>query len=92
MAVRPRFRWYFTLKKSSRKPTEPKHRASTSTIREEKSPFTMYRMPNTRHIRLAPMNTRPPMVGVPALVACQLGPTSRISCPAFSRRRAGITM
>ena len=35
------------------------------------------------------MNITPPMVGVPALVACHLGPTSRISCPAFSRRRAG---
>ena len=35
------------------------------------------------------MNISPPMVGVPALVLCHLGPTSRISWPAFSRRRAG---
>ena len=68
----------------------PKQRDSTSTYSAEKSPSFIYPMPNTRHRRLAPMKVRPPMVGVPALVACQLGPTSRISCPAFSRRSMGI--
>ena len=30
------------------------------------------------------------MVGVPCLDMCQVGPSSRMDCPAFRRRRMGI--
>ena len=33
----------------------------------------------------------PPMVGVPALELCQVGPSCRISCPAFSLRSSANT-
>lgn len=32
---------------------------------------------------IAPMKTTPPMVGVPVLASCHLGPSSRIVCPSF---------
>ena len=37
----------------------------------------------------AAMNIRPPMVGVPCLDMCQVGPSSLMDCPAFHRRKAG---
>ena len=56
----------------------------------DRSPASIPGQPTARIATAMPMmNMRPPMVGVPALVACHLGPTSRISWPAFSRRRAG---
>ena len=39
---------------------------------------------------MARMNINPPMVGVPCLDMCQVGPSSRMDCPAFSRRSTGI--
>ena len=36
------------------------------------------------------MNISPPMVGVPCLFLCQLGPTSRMVWPNFSLCRKGI--
>src|SRR5699024_7802670 len=36
------------------------------------------------------MNMSPPMVGVPCLDICQVGPISLMDCPAFIRRRKGI--
>jgi hypothetical protein len=38
-----------------------------------------------------PMMSTPPIVGVPRLAWCACGPSSRISCPTFRRRRASIT-
>ena len=35
----------------------------------------------------AAMNINPPMVGVPDLFMCHLGPSSRMACPALMRRR-----
>ena len=40
---------------------------------------------------MATMNISPPMVGVPALELCQVGPSCRISCPAFSFRSSAST-
>ena len=37
------------------------------------------------------MNMIPPMVGVPSLLLCQLGPISLMDWPAWSARRAGMS-
>ena len=39
---------------------------------------------------MAMMNMSPPMVGVPCLAICQVGPSSLMDWPAFSRLRAGM--
>ena len=43
--------------------------------------------PQTRiDTRMPRMNISPPIVGVPDLPACQVGPSSRMLCPALSLR------
>ena len=80
---RPRLRCLEILMKSSRKPTRPSPamRNSTSTpltvggvqgeqVRRRRTPRAS-----------APMMTAPPMVGVPRLVWCEVGPSSRMNWP-----------
>ena len=40
---------------------------------------------------MAMMNMMPPMVGVPCLDMCQVGPSVRMAWPAFSRCSSGIS-
>ena len=43
----------------------------------------------TRQRIVPKINISPPIMGVPALVLCQVGPISRMDCPAFSARSTG---
>ena len=43
----------------------------------------------TRQRIVPKMNISPPIMGVPALLLCQVGPISRMDCPAFSARSTG---
>ena len=66
----------------------PPTRAKPSTNTACQFPWAMSRQPKaSTDTAAAAMNMIPPMVGVPALVACHLGPSSRMACPAFRRRR-----
>ena len=52
----------------------------------------MLRQPTVRQtIVVARMNINPPIVGVPALRWCQVGPSSRMLCPALIFRRNGTS-
>ena len=54
-------------------------------------PFFMAGMePRTTRSAVGTMNMMPPMVGVPDLTWCHLGPISRMDWPAFRAWRAGI--
>ncbi|MCI6488352.1 MAG: hypothetical protein MSA25_09940 [Clostridiales bacterium] len=56
-----------------------------------KLPFIMLGKPMVRQTKVTPrMNITPPMVGVPLLAICQVGPSFLISCPAFCLRSQGI--
>ena len=46
---------------------------------------------NAKTLPMPMMNMRPPMVGVPCLFMCQVGPISLMLCPAFSFTSAGIS-
>src|SRR5574344_2054621 len=57
-----------------------------------KSPFTMPSQPRITTVMPMPMmNMSPPMVGVPCLVMCQVGPISLMLCPALSLISSGIS-
>ena len=52
----------------------------------------MLRQPAATTQRIAAaMNMMPPIVGVPALELCQLGPISRMDCPALRARSVGMS-
>ena len=54
------------------------------------SPFAMQEKPTVRQTTAsAIMNISPPIVGVPVLLMCHVGPSSRIDCPALILRRYG---
>ena len=46
-------------------------------------------MDSSKQAMEAIMNISPPIMGVPALLLCHVGPTSRMDCPAFSARSTG---
>ena len=69
----------------------PKTKAKSRTNTEVRSPARMTdALRTSTTIMVAAMNIRPPMVGVPCFDMCQVGPSSLMDCPAFSRRRAGM--
>ena len=88
-----------TLRKSSRKPISPEPNARNSTImpafiwgRPRTSGSWLWNIPHTRPsvTRMPKMKHRPPMVGVPFFLLCQVGPSSRTVWPKCSRCSAGI--
>ncbi len=81
-AVSPRLRCLRIFVKSSRKPTIPrpvmrKRTSSADTLGNR--PETTYDIAQPSSV--APMMTTPPMVGVPRLVKCAVGPSWRTNCP-----------
>ena len=68
----------------------PNTRENASTSRWVQSPLFMPRHPKGMMSSSPAMKMRPPMVGVPDLLLCQVGPISRMDCPALRARRAGI--
>ena len=70
----------------------PKIRANRYTYRWAKSPASICCQPQAKVTMPLPrIKAMPPMVGVPALELCQVGPSCRISCPAFSFRSSAST-
>ena len=87
-AFRPRLRCCEILMKSSRKPTSPMPTMRNSSSRAEADGpggrgfiSHMIRWVSRSSARTARMTTVPPMVGVPRLVWCEVGPSSRMNCP-----------
>ena len=69
----------------------PNTRANSSTKPPPKRPAIKSGQPSAATATAAAMmNISPPMVGVPCLFLCQLGPTSRMVWPNFSLCRKGI--
>ena len=70
----------------------PHTRAKPSTNTACQLPWAMSRQPKaSTAAAAATMNMIPPMVGVPSLFLCQLGPISLMDCPACSARRMGMS-
>jgi hypothetical protein len=79
---------YTTLRQSSTQPTAPKPRVTKSTTHT----YLLLRSAHssvvtTMEIRIS----APPIVGVPALVRCDLGPSSRTAWPIFLAASQRIT-
>ena len=73
------------------KPMTPKIRAKRRTTSQVQSPRAASARFRTRAVTtVAAMNMMPPMVGVPCLDMCQVGPSSLMDWPAFSRRSMGM--
>ena len=90
-AVSPSLAWWRSFCRSSTKPMAPNTRANRNTTRWLCSPFCRSSHPAvSTAIPMPRMNISPPMVGVPCLERCQVGPSSRMDWPAFSRRSTGI--
>ncbi len=84
--VRPSERFFFTLMKSSVKPTMPKPR-----VRKRIGRHSGLLPTKTRHATVKPRRImRPPMFGVPVFERWDFGPSSRSVCSALRRMRAGI--
>ena len=64
----------------------PQYRAISTCVPCQRSffPWLSMKYPTTDAMRMAKMNMKPPMVGVPCLFLCQLGPMSRMVCPKCS--------
>ena len=98
-AVSPRLRCLMTLMKSSRKPIRPLPKARNSTSMPaaicwgpSTSGAELWNTPYTTPMvsKMPKINPRPPMVGVPFFLLCQVGPSSRMVWPKCRRCKAGI--
>ena len=69
----------------------PKTREKASTSSGVHSPLRKPLQPKGMISSRAAMKMMPPMVGVPDLALCQVGPTSRMDCPAFRARSTGMS-
>jgi hypothetical protein len=84
-AVRPSLAWWRSFWKSSIIPMAPNTRAKRKTYRWLKFPARSSSQPaTTQAAPMARMNIIPPMVGVPCLDMCQVGPSVRMAWPAFT--------
>ena len=83
--------WWRSFWKSSTIPITPNTRANRNTYRWLQFPAKISSRPATSAAAaMAMINMTPPMVGVPCLAMCQVGPSERMDCPAFSRRSRGM--